>query len=424
MTDSRQSRRSATLWDHLANILKWRKLVMIVMSVSAAGALCYALLAQTWFKADVRILPPPQGNMGLSGLLPSLNVGSLGVGSLLSNEANLTMTILDSRRLRDAVIDSFNWMEVYPLRHRIKAYKRYNKVVAWEMNEDGTVIISVEEVSAELAANTANFISDEVKELFHEISVAQARGQREFIQRRLDQCYVDIDSAEERLRVFQEETGLIDLEAQVQASAQVEAALHSQELVSQVTLLAELETQRVLAEIQADYFSRTLTPQSSEVLMANSQAQAYRERIEQIRHELDAGDVDYFVGVDIDPATGIESVRLTRELEIQGLILDFLLPQYEQARIVEMQERSNLYVLDEAVPPTKKSKPKRAYVILAWLFVTFLILYGVILFLEWLNQLEQEDPERYRLVSGVLRGLHPKSFFGRDDSDSRDSISG
>lgn len=109
----------ATLWDHLALIMKWRKLFTVVLTFVAIGAIAYALVAQVWFKTESRILPPPANNFGLGSILPGLNMGALGAGSLLSDESNLVANVLESRTLRDAVIDTFQWMEREEYKYRI-----------------------------------------------------------------------------------------------------------------------------------------------------------------------------------------------------------------------------------------------------------------------------------------------------------------
>ena len=87
----------------------------------------------------------------------------------------------------------------------------------------------------------------------------------------------------------------------------------------------------------------------------------------------------------------------------------------EQAKINETREGGNLYVLDSGNVPEKKYKPKRAFVVLGWMFISFVLLYMYILAMEWLRALQNRDPERYHYVSAVLDGLKPKRFFNMKD---------
>jgi uncharacterized protein involved in exopolysaccharide biosynthesis len=58
------------------------------------------------------------------------------------------------------------------------------------------------------------------------------------------------------------------------------------------------------------------------------------------------------------PKVGIEMVRLMRDLKVQEAVYTFLTQQLEQAKIGEAQDMPVVQVLDRAVPPVHKSKPK------------------------------------------------------------------
>ena len=123
------------------------------------------------------------------------------------------------------------------------------------------------------------------------------------------------------------------------------------------------------------------------------------------------------INFELAPEIGIEYFRLFREIELQAKILEFLLPQYEQAKISESREKGDLYILDAASVPEKKFKPKRSFLVLGWMFISFVLLYLFILSIEWLKQLSVNDPKRYALVSGVLNGFKPKNLFNWKDDD-------
>ena len=71
-----------------------------------------------------------------------------------------------------------------------------------------------------------------------------------------------------------------------------------------------------------------------------------------------------------------EYIRLYREMEIQNLILKFVYPIYEQARIDENKSIPTIEIIDKAVPPTLKYAPKRAIIVggITGLLILFFIL--------------------------------------------------
>jgi len=67
---------------------------------------------------------------------------------------------------------------------------------------------------------------------------------------------------------------------------------------------------------------------------------------------------------DSQKQSGLESVKVLREVKYQQMLYQLLAKQYEAARIDEAKDSSVVQVLDQAVEPERKSKPKRAVIVL------------------------------------------------------------
>ena len=94
------------------------------------------------------------------------------------------------------------------------------------------------------------------------------------------------------------------------------------------------------------------------------------------------------------PELGGKYVRLFREMEIQNKILEFVTPLYEQAKVEEKRETPSVIVLDSALVPERKAKPKASlYGVLAMVVSTLLAL-GVAFGAEGIQRLRAMDPNR------------------------------
>jgi tyrosine-protein kinase Etk/Wzc len=83
-----------------------------------------------------------------------------------------------------------------------------------------------------------------------------------------------------------------------------------------------------------------------------------------------------------------------RDLEIQNKILEFVLPLYEQAKVEEKRNSPSVIVLDSALVPERKAKPKVSlYGLLALVISTFVAL-GFVFSVEGVRKLRSIDPER------------------------------
>ena len=62
---------------------------------------------------------------------------------------------------------------------------------------------------------------------------------------------------------------------------------------------------------------------------------------------------------------GLENIRKVRELKFLEFTLELLTKQYEMAKIDEANDAVLIQIPDKAIAPDRKSKPKRAVIVLA-----------------------------------------------------------
>ncbi len=394
-------RRNVTIWDHLTLILKWKKLFLIFMTIMAVSSITYVFLAKKWYQSDGQVLPPPPSTMELGNLVPNLDMGILkGVGAL-PNETKLILTVLDSRLLKDLVIDHFNWFKRHKLATRYKAYELYIDLISWQTTESGSIQVFVIEDDPEIAANTVNFILATISEEYNRISAAQARNQRVFFENRLNEIKEELADIEENFQQFMEKTGVISVKDQLTAT---------------VESVAKLKTEAILAEVQLEVLESTMPQDASLVVQARETVKALNSQLENVMRQSESELPNMIMSMDVAPDYSIQYLRLEREIMLRSKILEYLLPQFEQARITERREQGNLFILDKGEIPEKKCRPQRALIFAAWMFLSFVLLYLYVLFVEWLHALQEKDPQFYQLVHGVLVGWKPRNLFGRSKS--------
>ena len=88
--------------------------------------------------------------------------------------------------------------------------------------------------------------------------------------------------------------------------------------------------------------------------------------------------------------------------KIQEAIFEQLTKQFEVAKINEAKDTSSLQVLDEAVAPLRKSRPKRAIIVILSTFTAFVISIFIVFIREYLSKLAPEDAERVRTIRRSL----------------------
>lgn len=71
------------------------------------------------------------------------------------------------------------------------------------------------------------------------------------------------------------------------------------------------------------------------------------------------------------PNLGIKFKRYERQVEYYVKVLEFLAPQYEGAKIEEARNTPMNQILDIAVRPEKKDKPKRSRIVIVIVLIAF-----------------------------------------------------
>lgn len=265
--------------------------------------------------------------------------------------------MLKSRTVSDNMIKRFKLQAVYKTKFPSDTRKALAGASSIISGKDGLIAVQVDDKDPKRAAALANAYVEELQKLTQVLAVTEASQRRLFFEKQLIQAKQTLADTEIAMKQVQEKTGLIQLDAQAQALIRAGAELKGQIAMKEVELGA----------------MRTFATGNNPDLIRNQQTvQALRAQLDKIETgTITPGKV---------PETGLEYIRKTRDFKYAETIYEMLAKQFEIAKIDEAKESSVIQVLDKAIPPEQKSKPKRSMmVLLATLATGFLtILYAFI----------------------------------------------
>lgn len=366
---------------------------MIIGSMAATFVLAagVTLLLPNIYTSTARLLPPQQERGGLSAMMAGMgDLAALAGISAGGSSGELFVGMLQSRTVADAVIDQFDLMTVYDQKYRTEMYGKLNKLVNISLGRrDGIITISVDDEDPARAAAIANAYVEELKKLNVRLNLSNAGRERVFLEERLALVQVDLARAEDNLREFQETNKAIKLDSQ--ASAIIEA-------------ISRLRGELASKEVELGVLLTFQTEQNPEV-------KSLREGIAQLKSQLrrleesPAGSKisdDIFIATSNVPDLGIQYARFLRDFKVQETLFELLTKQYEVAKINEAKNTSSLQVLDEGAVPDKKSKPKRAMIVL---LATFAVGFCAVLFAfvrEYGQRMDEEDRQRWSEIRRML----------------------
>ncbi|MCA9731287.1 MAG: hypothetical protein H6696_01055 [Deferribacteres bacterium] len=356
-----------------------RRRFIKIFFISAIITTLASLTLPEWYQSSAKIMPPVEegGLSNFAAMLSDLPLKALGLGSGVSEDAILFTATLTSRTVMESVVNKFDLINRYDAKNLEEAVKTLRDHAGIVIDDEGTLTIFAEargswfcffsEDARNEARSTArdmtNFLIEELDIVNKRLKSERARNSRTFVEKRYQQNVDDLAAAENDLKSFQQKYGMIALPEQTEAT--IKAA-------------AELKAQIVMKEIELGVLEQSVSKTHSEYKQVQRELNEFRKKYEEFNAPLDYGNskgekIEVFVPLEDAPEVGLMYARKFREVFIQEKILEFLLPQYEQAKIKEAQDTPTVQVLDDASFPIKKHRPKRSILIA---FFTFLACLG------------------------------------------------
>jgi tyrosine-protein kinase Etk/Wzc len=390
--EAAESSNDISLVDLLIVLGRRKKFLAVSTLAVFAVALIVTLLIPKRYTATITVLPPQQGSSSLSAALLSQagNLGALGAlagGSLgLKNPADMTVALLKSRSVEDAMIQRFDLMKLYRDKRLSDARKSLENHTSIESNiKDGLIRIEIEDRDPKRASDMANAYVDEYQKFSQHLAIGEAGQRRLFFEHQLVGAKNDLAGAEEALKASQQKSGMIQLDSQAKALIESVAALR-----------AEITAK----EVEISSLSLSETSNNPDIRMAREQLAALQSQLRRIGGTQSGEDSDLIVPRGKIPEAGMDYIRKLRDVKYNEMIFEILAKQFEVAKIDEAREGAIMQVVDPAVPPDKKSFPKISLIVPAVILVWVLLAVFGILFFEGIRRAGQR-PEDYRRLQAL-----------------------
>ncbi len=385
-----------TFLDIAVVLVKRRRFVMVfVFSVMVVAAVVSLLMPKS-YEASAVITLPSNTSTPFDLLTGDLSIGAsiLGLGG--SQPHSRYLAILNSRRLKETVIEKYGLISVYNVENMEKAIKVFDN--HFNSTHDkllGTIGISFEyEADPDKAAEITNFVVATLDEINRELATEQARSVRRFLQDRYRQARWDLHQLEDSLSAFQNKHGVIAIPEQTRAA---------------IGAAADIQAQIIAMETELNVKKKSLGLNHPDLERLKSTIDELR-KVER-RMEYGGSDISLFIPFKQTPDLAMSYLRLFREIQIQTKIMEYLVPQYEQAKIQEAKDTPTLQVLDRAQAPVKHVSPKRTIFTLVAGVLGFMVAVAWVFYKEFRNKLlEEPEHARNRKWAFVLENLRLRNL--------------
>jgi uncharacterized protein involved in exopolysaccharide biosynthesis len=388
------------LLDYLIVLAKRKNFIIKVTLGFAVIAAIISFIMSPIYKAETKILPPSNGGSGLATQLMN-QLGQLGVlagmggGSLNGKTPNeLYIGLLKSRTVLDRMIDRYDLLKLYGTSYRQNARTKLldDVLMVRDDKKSGIITINVEDKDPKRAADMANAFVEELQKLNTNLAITQASQRRLYFEEQLKAAKASLSQAEDGMKAFQEKTGALHMESQ--AKAVIEG-------------IGMLRAQIASKEVELKVMKTYSTPQNPDVRRVEEALKGLRTELSKMEGAGGKGH-DPLMPTGKMAQIGTDYARQLRDLKFNEVLYGLLLQQYEAAKLDEAKEATVVQVVDKAVPPEKRVKPKRILMVVLAGIIGFFLSVFCAFFMEYRERINgnPEDRERFDTLKKYLSFKH------------------
>lgn len=379
------------LLDCLVILAKRKKLVAGVPLVSAIAAALISLAIPNVYLASTKLLPPQQSQSGAAALLSQLGgvAGAVAGSTGLKNPNDLYVAMLKSQTVADNLIKKFDLKKIYETDSQDEARKSLEQKTIITSGKDGLIIISVEDKDKKFVANLANAYVSELFDLSKVLALTEASKRRMFYERQFEQAKNNLAAAEVALKSGLNTNGVISVDSESRAIVETASRLHAQVSAK---------------EIQLNSMSAFVTPNNPEYKKVQEELNSLKAELSKLENGRAKDSLGDQKGG--NTLAGLDNIKLLRDVKYYQMLYELLAKQFEVARMDEAKDPSIVQVLDPAVEPERKYKPKRVIIVLFAFFASLLMVITWIFAREGLfvGMMDENAAEKWKRINSYLRG--------------------
>jgi len=323
-----------------------KRLIAVVTVAGAILSALTALLLPLRYTAEAVIMPPQQQQSVANSVLGQLGgLGNIGTRELgLKSPSDLYVGIAKSRTVADALIERFNLKALYGKKTIVETRRQLAKRTSIEAGKDTLIKISVQDADPKRAADLANAYVEELYRQNRQIALTESAQRRLFFERELAVEREALAAAEDTLKKTQQQTGMLQLNTQVEVA---------------VRAIAQLRADIASREVALRRLPVAATESNPEVIQLNTELNGMREQLRKLEQAQNRPGNPIIATTNI-PQVGLAYVRVLRELQYHETLFELLAKQFEAAKIDEAKQAPVIQIVDRAIPPDQKSWPPRA----------------------------------------------------------------
>jgi uncharacterized protein involved in exopolysaccharide biosynthesis len=381
------------LLDYWRVIRKRWKMITLIFFTAVVIAAVVSLLMTPIYQAKATLMPIESSGSQFSAALRTLESLPFVSGMVPSGASgDKLIAVLKSRTVAEEVIHALGLIDRLfeePDPEEPPTLQDAVRLLSEDMteindNKEGLISIAVEHKDPQLAADIANQYTVALQRFLSENALSMAKRNRIFIEHQLRTVKAELQEAEEALKKFQTNKKIVAMDAQTEAA---------------IKALAELKAQVTAKEVELGVLREFATPSNPDVLRVKDELRELKKQLAMLEKKGSNPEADALPSLSEAPELGLQYIRLKRDAMTQQKVFELLTQQYEMAKIEEAKEDIAFQVIDTAIPPEKRAKPKRKLIVMLAGVVSLFAAIFLVFFLEYVENMKKREEEEAQTAS-------------------------
>jgi uncharacterized protein involved in exopolysaccharide biosynthesis len=225
---------------------------------------------------------------------------------------------------------------------------------------------------------------EELRWLNNTLAVTEAAQKRLFFEEQLKDAKESLIKAEESMKGFKERTGVVRIDEQ--ARAVIEG-------------IANLRAQIAAREVGLKVMRTYATPHNPDLQRAEEELRGLKVELSKLEARRGGGghNPDPLMPIGRIPGVGTEYIRKFRDFKYNEALYEILLKQFETAKLQEAKDAAIIQVIEKAIPPEKRVKPKRKQMVIIAMVTGFFLSVFTAFFMEYKERASNNPENRERI---------------------------
>ena len=384
---------STNMLDVLIILAKGKKTIIVFTFIMCIIAVAYALLAEEKWTSFYTVFPIT--NTGPLSMAMNLMEG-LGLSTQTTPKVvNLkNAAILQSKSITETTIRKYNFINYFKITEK-DTLKAMDKAVRQFNREILKIVINDEVQFMTVNLTTKDrYFSKELAEYYLTLLIKyaqdntnnQGKQKRELLENRINQITSDMTILSNSMKKYQKEHNIIEIEQQAKASVE-----------GYSSILTELFT----VDLELGYTEKFM-PNSPKHRDLVDRKLVIEETLSKLEKNNEG--MPFFLTLNNINDQLFTIQEMVFGLEIYKLILQTIYPQYELARLEEINNMDQLEIIDFPSLAGKRTYPKRPVICIFTFFISLLFSISYVLLKSIMSG---EDKQKIKIIRDIfLHGKH------------------